>query len=267
MVLEDDQIAQAAQDLFDAEKTCQQIGLMSQRFPGLTLEGAYRIQDALVAHKLAADRIQIGWKIGLTSKAMQDALKIETPDSGVLFDDMLFYTGDTVEKGRFIQPRIEAEIAFVMGSDLGPSPSREEVIAATEVVAPALEILDTRIHRADPKTGKLRVIADTISDNAANAGIVLGEARHAPDAMDLRWVGAIVTRDGVVEETGLGAGVLNDPPTGIIWLAERLATQGQTIKKGEIVLSGSFIRPLETSSGSRIEADYGPFGHVAINFA
>lgn len=267
MILDDGQIAQAAQDLYEAEKTCQQVGLMSQRFPGLTLDGAYRIQDALVAHKLAAGRIQIGWKIGLTSKAMQDALKIETPDSGVLFDDMLFYTGDTVPKGRFIQPRIEAEIAFVMGADLGPAPTRDEVIAATESVVPALEILDTRIHRADPDTGTLRVITDTISDNAANAGIVLGEARHAPDAMDLRWVGAIVTRDGIVEETGLGAGVLNDPPTGIIWLAERLATQGQTIRKGEIVLSGSFIRPLETSSGSKIEADYGPFGHVAINFA
>ena len=267
MELHEDQIANAAADLYEAERTCQQIGLMSRRFPGLTLDGAYRIQDALVAHKLTAGRTQIGWKIGLTSKAMQDALKIETPDSGVLFDDMLFQTGDTVPKGRFIQPRIEAEIAFVMGADLGPAPTRADVLGATEVVVPALEILDTRIHRADPETGELRVITDTISDNAANAGIVLGETRHAPEAFDLRWVGAIVTRDGIVEETGLGAGVLNDPPTGIIWLSERLATQGQTIRKGEIVLSGSFIRPLETSSGSVIEADYGPFGQVSISFA
>lgn len=267
MVPDEAQIAEAAADLFEAEKTGQQIGLVSRRFPGLTLDGAYRIQDALVAHKLAAGRWQIGWKIGLTSKAMQDALKIETPDSGVLFDDMLFYTGDTVEKGRFIQPRIEAEIAFIMGDDLGPAPTRDDVLAATEVVAPALEILDTRVHRADPESGALRVITDTISDNAANAAIVLGEARHAPDAFDMRWVGAIVSRDGIVEETGLGAGVLNDPPTGIIWLAERLATQGQTIQKGEIVLSGSFIRPLETWSGCKIKADFGPFGHVAINFA
>lgn len=267
MEIADSEIAQAAEDLYEAERTCQQIGLMSRRFPGMTLDDGYRIQDALVAHKLAAGRRQIGWKIGLTSKAMQDALKISTPDSGVLFDDMLFETGSIVPEGRFIQPRIEAEIAFVMGADLGPSPSRDDVLAATEAVVPALEILDTRIHRKDPETGALRVITDTISDNAANAGIVMGQQRHAPDAMDLRWVGAIVTRNGEVEETGLGAGVLNDPPTGIVWLAERLATQGQQIRKGEVVLSGSFIRPLEAPSGSVIEADYGPFGQVSISFA
>ena len=260
------QIAEAAKDLIEAERTGTQTGLMSLRFPGLDLGGAYRIQDALVAAKIAAGRHQIGWKIGLTSKAMQDALKIDTPDSGVLFDDMLFETGATVPKGRFIQPRIEAEIAFIMGADLGPSPSRADVIAATAAVAPSLEILDTRIHRADPATGTLRVITDTIADNAANAGIVLGAERHPAD-MDLRWVGAIVARDGEVEETGLGAGVLNDPPTGIVWLAERLATVGQSIKAGDVVLSGSFIRPLEAPPGSRIEADFGPFGHVAIAFA
>ena len=262
----DRQITQAAADLIEAERAGTQTGLMSLRHPGLDMATAYRIQDALVAAKLAAGRRQIGWKIGLTSKAMQDALKIDTPDSGVLFDDMLFETGATVPKGRFIQPRIEAEIAFVMGADLGPAPSRADVIAATEAVAPSLEILDTRIHRADPATGTLRVITDTIADNAANAGIVLGAVRHAPQ-MDLRWVGAIVTRDGEVEETGLGAGVLNDPPTGIVWLAERLAKVGQQIRKGDVVLSGSFIRPLEAPPGSRIEADFGPFGHVAIRFA
>ncbi len=262
-----DQITEAAADLFEAERTGRQTGLMSLRHPGLDLDTAYRVQDALVARKFTAGLRQIGWKIGLTSKAMQDALKIDTPDSGVLFDDMLFETGSTVPEGRFIQPRIEAEIAFVMGADLGPAPTRDDVLVATEAVVPALEILDTRIHRADPGTGQLRVITDTISDNAANAGIVMGNERHAPDAMDLRWVGAIVTRDGVVEETGLGAGVLNDPPMGIVWLAERLATQNQVIRKGEIVLSGSFIRPLEAVPGSRIDADFGAFGQVSINFS
>ena len=262
-----EQITAAAADLYEAEWTGMQTGLMSLRHPGLDLDTAYRVQDALVAHKLAAGRSQIGWKIGLTSKAMQDALEIETPDSGVLFDDMLFATGATVPEGRFIQPRIEAEIAFVMGADLGTSPSRDDVLEATEAVGPALEILDTRIFRKDPRTGTLRVITDTIADNAANAGIVLGDRRHAPDAMDLRWVGAIVSRDGVVEETGLGAGVLNDPPMGIVWLAERLATQNQAIRKGEVVLSGSFIRPLEAPPGSRIDADFGAFGQVSINFS
>ena len=175
------EIEAAAQDLLEAERLGAQTGLMSLRHPGLDMTTAYRIQDALVAAKRAEGRRQIGWKIGLTSKAMQDALKIDTPDSGVLFDDMLFAQDASVPKGRFIQPRIEAEIAFLMGADLGPAPSRADVIAATEAVAPALEILDTRIHRKDPVTGQLRIITDTIADNAANAGIVLGEARHSPE--------------------------------------------------------------------------------------
>ena len=267
MPLTEDQIAEAANDLFEAERTGQQTGLMSLRFPGLTLQEAYDIQAGLVAAKLAAGRSQIGWKIGLTSRAMQDALKIDTPDSGVLFDDMLFHDGAEVPKGRFIQPRIEAEIAFIMGQDLPGSPSRDDVIAATEHVAPSLEILDTRILRKDPDTGTLRVVTDTIADNAANAGIVLGPQRHDPASVDLRWAGAIVSRDGVVEETGLGAAVLDDPATAVVWLAKRLATQGQRIRAGEIVLSGSFIRPIEAPPGSRIEADFGPFGHVGVAFA
>lgn len=261
-----EQIDAAARDLVYAERTGIQTGLLSLRHPGLDLDTAYRIQDALVAAKIAAGRTQIGWKIGLTSRAMQDALKIDTPDSGVLFDDMVFSSGATVPRGRFIQPRIEAEIVFILGADLGPDPSREEVLAATDAVAPSLEILDTRIHRTDRTTGALRIVTDTISDNAANAGIVVGDQRHDPDKIDLRWVGAILARDGVVEETGLGAGVLNDPVTGVIWLARRLAGQGKTLKAGEMVLSGSFIRPLEAPPGSVIDADFGPFGNVAISF-
>ncbi len=259
--------AQAAQDLFEAEETGAQIGLLSLRFPGMTLDDAYAVQDALVARKLAAGRRKIGWKIGLTSRAMQDALNIETPDSGVLLDNMLFESGDTVPKGRFIQPRIEAEIAFVMGADLPHGDlNREDILAATEHVAPALEILDTRILRSDPATGKARVVTDTISDNAANAGVVLGAARHDPRAVDLRWVGAIVSRDAVVEETGLGAGVLNDPVTSMIWLARRMEAYGQRIEAGDIVLSGSFIRPVECPTGTQIDADFGAFGTVSIAF-
>lgn len=263
-----DQHAEAAARLLTAEETGQQCGLLSLAYPGMTLEDAYAVQEALVAQKLANGRKKIGWKIGLTSRAMQQALNITTPDSGVLLEDMAFDNGSTVPAGRFIQPRVEAEIAFVMKAPLaGVDCTREDVIAATDYVAPSLEILDTRILRADPNTGQARVITDTISDNAANAGIVMGEARHAIDAQDLRWVGAIVTRDGKVEETGLGAGVLNDPATSVLWLARRMAEYGQQIEAGDIVLSGSFIRPIECPPGSEITADFGPFGHVAISFA
>jgi 2-oxo-hept-3-ene-1,7-dioate hydratase len=263
-----DEITRAAETLLEAERTGVQCGLLSLAHPEMTLDDAYAVQAALVARKKAAGARVIGWKIGLTSRAMQQALNITTPDSGVLFDHMLFHTGDTVPKGRFIQPRIEAEIAFVLKAPVaGEAVTREDVLAATDHVAPALEILDTRILRSDPATGKARVITDTVSDNAANAGIVLGRERHRVDAVDLRWVGAIVRRDGVVEETGLGAGVLDDPVTGIVWLAHRLARYGEGLGAGEIVLAGSFIRPIEAPPGSRFEADFGSFGRVDIAFA
>jgi 2-oxo-hept-3-ene-1,7-dioate hydratase len=265
--MKEKRIEAAAQALFDAEQSRTQISLLSKQHPEWTIDDAYMVQAALVRKKRASGLKQIGWKIGLTSKAMQDALKITTPDSGVLFDDMLFADGATIPKGRFIQPRIEAEIAFVMKHDLTvKTPTRADVLAATDHVVASLEILDTRILRVDPETQATRTIVDTVSDNAANAGIVLSTTTHNPAAVDLRWVGAIVKRNGEVEETGLGAGVLDDPVTGIIWLANRLAILGQHIKAGDIVLSGSFIRPVEASSGSIIEANFGKFGSVAVKF-
>jgi 2-oxo-hept-3-ene-1,7-dioate hydratase len=268
MTLSRQAIDAAADALFEAELDRRQIGLLSLDHPELDMNGAYSIQEALVQRKLDSGRRKIGWKIGLTSKAMQQALGIDIPDSGVLFDDMAFEHGAVISPGRFIQPRIEAEIAFVMKAPLaGDRITREDVYAATDCVTAAIEILDTRILRLDPATGTPRRIVDTIADNAANAGIVLGDERHAIDAFDLRWIGAIVTRNGEVEETGLGAGVLNDPLEGIVWLARRMHHYDQAIEPGQVVLSGSFIRPIECPSGAEIEADFGPFGKVACAFA
>ena len=262
-----EQIERAASALDEAERSRVQIRMLTLEHPGMNMDDAYVVQAAWVARKIAAGRIVKGWKIGLTSKAMQSALNIDIPDSGVLLDDMFFDNGTTIPANRFIQPRVEAEIAFIMRAPLkGPNVSAADVLAATEWVAPSLEILDTRILRVDSETKKTRTVFDTISDNAANAGIVLGKQRFAPDAFDLRWVGAIVSRDGEVEETGLGAGVLNDPALGIAWLANRLAGYGQSISAGDVVLSGSFIRPIEAPSGSHIEADFGPFGSVSCHF-
>ncbi|GAB5448135.1 2-oxo-hept-4-ene-1,7-dioate hydratase [Gymnodinialimonas sp.] len=259
--------ARAAEDLLQAEATGQQIGLLTLRHPEMGMDDAYAVQKAIAVAKQAQGRRVIGWKIGLTSRAMQSALNIDIPDSGILFDDMAFDDGATVPKGRFIQPRIEAEIAFVMKAPLGGADViRDDVLAATDYVAPSLEILDTRITRVDAATGQTRSVFDTISDNAANAGVVLGRARHAPEAFDLRWVGAITLRNGVVEETGLGAGVLNDPVESVVWLARRMAQYGQSITAGQIILSGSFIRPVECPPGTRIHSDFGPFGHVDLSF-
>ena len=267
-VMNEDQVSAAGAALFAAERDRSQTRLISAAHLGMDMDDAYAVQADFVARKLAAGGSIRGWKIGLTSKAMQYALNIDIPDSGVLFADMFFDHGGTVPAGRFIEPRIEVEIAFIMDSDLaGAEVTGANVVAATGSVAPALEILDTRIFRADPETGAPRVVFDTISDNAANAGVVLGDNRHAVDAFDLRWVGAITARNNEVEETGLGAGVLNDPVESMVWLVRRLAQYGDGLRADNVVLSGSFIRPIEARNGDSFCADYGPFGDVHIKFA
>jgi 2-oxo-hept-3-ene-1,7-dioate hydratase len=267
-MLSQDEIQAAAESLDQAERTRVQTGLLSLKHPQMTMDDSYAVQSAWVQQKIAGGRKPIGWKIGLTSKAMQYALNINIPDSGVLFDNMIFEDGATVPADRFIQPRIEAEIAFVMKAPLkGPNVSIFDVLNATDYVTPALEILDTRILRVDPETKKARTIVDTISDNAANAGIVTGGRAVRPDKIDMRWMGAIVSRNAEVEETGLGAGVLNQPARGIAWLANRLSQYGDGIEAGQIVLAGSFIRPIEARHGDTINADFGPYGSVSLFFA
>lgn len=267
MSLTQDQVRDLAVRLFEAEQTRVQTPVLSQNHPDADMDDAYAVQAEVIRLKLADGRFAKGWKIGLTSKAMQYALNIDIPDSGVLLDDMFFPDSAAIPAGRFIQPRVEAEIAFVMKSPLtGPNVTIIDVLNATDYVVPSLEILDTRVQRVDKQTGKARTIFDTVADNAANAGIVTGGRPMRPDAIDLRWVGAIVSRNGQVEETGLGAGVLNHPAAGIAWLANRLSNYGGAIKAGETVLSGSFIRPVEARNGDTIIADFGPMGTVSVYF-
>jgi 2-oxo-hept-3-ene-1,7-dioate hydratase len=267
MSLTPEQIGQAALRLFEAERTGVQTPVLSLEYPDAGMDDAYAVQAELIRLKLEAGRLAKGWKIGLTSKAMQYALNIDIPDSGVLLDDMFFADSATIPATRFIQPRVEAEIAFVMKAPLtGPDVTIFDVLNATDYVTPSLEILDTRVQRVDPASGKARTIFDTIADNAANAGIVTGGRPMRPDAVDLRWIGAIVSRNGQVEETGLGAGVLNHPAAGVAWLANRLVAYGGAIRAGEIVLSGSFIRPVEARHGDTIVADFGPLGTVSVFF-
>ena len=262
-----DEIQQAAASLEQAELTRQQVALLSQTYPSMDMQDAYRIQDAWVQRKIASGDPQVGLKIGLTSRAMQQALNITTPDSGVLLESMRIQDGEVIAADRFIAPRIEAELAFIMKADVSPNPSLYEVLNATDFVVPALEVLDTRVQRKDAKTGQARNVYDTIADNAANAGFVLGGKPIRVDNLDLRWMGAIVSVNGQVEETGLAAGVMNHPAQGLVWLAQRLATYGEAIRAGQVVLSGSFIRPLEAPPGTTITADYGPLGTISCHFA
>ncbi len=266
--LDEAAVLAAAARLDEAERTRRQVRMVSLDHPGMTLADAYRIQAAWIRRKVAAGRTVKGHKIGLTSKAMQHALGIDEPDSGVLLDDMVFADGGAVPCDRFISLRVEAELAFVMRSALrGPGCTIFDVLDATGYVTPALEILDTRIFRKDPETGAARTILDTIADNAANAGIVVGGRPFRPHDYDVRWIAAICSKNGAVEETGVAAGVLNHPANGVAWLANKLASLGQGLEPGQVVLSGSFIRPIEVGLGDTIHADYGPFGTVSCHFA
>jgi len=268
MALTKSEITRAAERLHQAEQTRIQIRQLSQDHPSITIDDSYAIQKAWVDIKIGEGRVIRGHKIGLTSKAMQSALNIDEPDSGILFDDMFFADGGLVPSDRFIGTRIEAELAFVMKHRLeGPNCTMFDVLNATDFVIPALEILDTRIERVDPQTKATRKIFDTIADNAANAGIVLGGRPLRPLDTDLRWIGALCYRNGQLEETGLAAGVLNHPATSVAWLANKIAPQGHALEPGQVVLAGSFIRPIETRKGDTIQADYGAYGSVSCYFA
>jgi 2-oxo-hept-3-ene-1,7-dioate hydratase len=268
MPLTTDDITSAALRLHQAEQSRTQIRQLSQQHPASTIADAYAIQKAWVDSKVTEGSVIKGHKIGLTSRAMQSALNIDEPDSGILLDDMFFADGGLVPADRFIATRVEAELAFIMKTRLaGPDCTLFDVLNATDFVVPALEILDTRIERVDPETKATRKIFDTIADNAANAGIVLGGRPLRPLDADLRWIGALCFKNGQLEETGLAAGVLNHPATAVAWLANKIAPHGLALEPGQVVLAGSFIRPIETRKGDTIQADYGPYGSVSCYFA
>jgi 2-oxo-hept-3-ene-1,7-dioate hydratase len=258
--------AQLAAELDQSERTRVQVEHFSRRFPGMTIEDGYAVSRAWMKIKLAQGRRVVGHKIGLTSRAMQVSSQIDEPDYGTLLDDMVYEPGD-IPTGRFIAPRVEVELAFVLKRPLeGPQVTPEDVLAATEYVTPAIEIIDSRIEQFDRHTKVMRKVFDTISDNAANAGIILGGRRVDPKSVDLPWCGAILRQNGVVEETGLAAGVQGHPAIGVAWLAQKLAPWGERLDAGEIVLAGSFTRPVAARQGDRFEADYGALGRFSFQF-
>jgi 2-oxo-hept-3-ene-1,7-dioate hydratase len=261
-----DLIAQLAGELDTAEKTRVQVEHFSKRFPGMTIEDGYAVSRAWVAQKIASGRTVRGHKIGLTSRAMQLSSQIDEPDHGTLLDDMFFEPG-AIPAQRFIAPRVEVELAFVLRRKLeGDKLSIDDVLDATDYVTPAIEIIDARIEQFDRHTKVMRKVQDTISDNAANAGIVLGGRRVKPRDVDLPWCGAVLRQNGAVEETGLAAGVQGHPAIGVAWLAKKLAPWGESLQAGEVVLAGSFTRPAVAKAGDRFDADYGPLGRFEFHF-
>jgi 2-oxo-hept-3-ene-1,7-dioate hydratase len=266
-MLDEATIAALARRLYDARKTRTQLRHFSKQHPGMTIEDGYAIQRAWVALERADGRTIKGRKIGLTSRAMQQASQITEPDYAPLMDDMFFDNGSDIPVERFIAPRVEVELAFVLGRAIeGPGTTLFDVLRATDYVTPALEIIDARIEQFDRETREPRKVYDTISDFAANAGIVLGGRPVRPMDVDLRWVGALLHKNGVIEETGLAAGVLNHPANGVAWLANKIAPHGERLNAGDIVLAGSFTRPTTAVRGDSLHADYGALGSVSLRF-
>jgi 2-oxo-hept-3-ene-1,7-dioate hydratase len=266
-MLDQPTIDRLARRLDEAERTKSVIGIFTLEHPDFTIEDAYAVQRSWTQLQVGRGRVIKGHKIGLTSKAMQNAVGIAEPDYGVLFADMFYADAGEIPFSRFHAPRIEVELAFILKSPLkGPNCSIFDVLNATDYVTPALEILETRMHRVDPETKAARKVMDTISDNAANAALVLGGRPFRPQDADLRWIGALLFRNGQIEETGVAAGVLNHPANGVAWLANRLSPHGEHLAAGEVVLAGSFTRPVDIRQGDTFHADYGRFGSISCQF-
>lgn len=266
-MLTQDIIQDTARRLNQAEQQREQIRQISLDYPDITIEDAYAIQRCWVEMKVAEGRTIKGHKIGLTSRAMQMSSQINEPDYGTLLDDMFFLDGSDIPTARFIVPRVEVELAFILGKELqGPDITLFDVYQATDFVIPALEIIDARSQSIDPASGRPRKVFDTISDNAANAGVVMGGRPIKPSELDLRWVSALMYRNGVIEESGVAAAVLNHPANGVAWLANKLAPFGVSLKPGQVILGGSFTRPVPARAGDTFHVDYGPLGAISCRF-
>lgn len=260
-MLDHQALAAIVDGLLEARRSRTPIPRLTSRYPDMTVEDSYAVQKLWSNRMQQAGRTLVGRKIGLTSKAMQAATGITEPDYGVIFDDMVLENGSTLAWDQYTHPRVEVELAFVLGKPLsGPNCSIFDVLDATDYVVPALEILDSRIEMEG------RTIVDTISDNAAMGAMVIGGNPVKPRDIDLRWVAALLYRNQAIEETGVAAGVLNHPAAGVYWLANKLAAHGTALGAGEIILAGSFTRPMWVSKGDSVYADYGQLGTITCRF-
>ena len=252
--------SKAADILMTAQKERKQAVQLSVTFPSITIEDAYAISTEVAQRKIKAGARLIGHKVGLTSKAMQRSSMIGEPDFGFILDDQMIADGAKVRHADYCKPRVEVELAFVLGKRLqGPGVGLADVLRATEYVIPAIEIVDARIQDQ-------RKIFDTVADNGAAAGIALGGRPVGPLDVDLRWVGGIMYRNSEIEETGLAAGVLGHPALGVAWLANKLGAMGTALEPGHLVLAGSFTRVVFAQKGDTLHADFGPLGGLAIQF-
>ena len=266
-MLSKEDIRTEAERLHNAERTRNQVKATTIFHPEMTVDDAYAIQKEWMEIKKDEGRKVAGYKIGLTSRAMQKSMSINEPDYGTLLDDMVLEEGTEIDADAFLDPRIEVELAFYLNKPLfGENLSIIDVLNATDYVVPALELIAARTFRVDPETSYKRTVRDTISDNAANAGIITGGLPVRPDDIDLRYIPALLFRNGVIEESGVSAAVLNHPAKGIAWLAKKYFPHGISLEPGQVILAGSFTRPVPVREGDTFSVDFGPLGNISCYF-
>ncbi|MFC9972847.1 2-keto-4-pentenoate hydratase [Spirillospora sp. NPDC127200] len=259
-MLTDEERRTAADRLLTAELDRAPIAPLAETWPGIDAADAYRIQLVNIGRRVAAGATVRGHKVGLSSEAMQRMMGVDEPDYGHLLADMELREDEPVRIARYCAPRVEVEVGFMLGADLpGEDCTEADVLAATERVVPALELIDSRIR--DWRIG----LADTIADNASSAGFVIG-AGVAPAGLDLTAVEATLYRDGEPVASGRSDAVLGDPTTAVAWLARTVAGFGVRLRAGHLVLPGSCTRAFDVAAGSTYTADFTGLGPVALSF-
>lgn len=250
-----------AELLLAAEREKTPLPPLTETDPDIGVEEAYQIQLHLIELKKATGRVVVGKKIGLTSLAMQAMLGVKEPDYGHLLDDMIVREGEKIKINDLIAPRVEGEVAFVLNEDLsGPGVTVPQVLQSSAGIVPALEIIDSRI-----RDWKIK-LPDTVADNASSARVVLGGRIISPYNIDLRTVGMVMEKNGELMATAAGAAVLGHPAQAVAWLANKLAGYGISLRKGEVILSGSLTAALPVAPSDFFCADFGPLGSVKMKF-
>jgi 2-keto-4-pentenoate hydratase len=253
---------QLADELWEADRAAKPVAPLTERHTDLTIEDAYAIQTINIDRRTAAGQRVIGRKVGLTSRPMQDLLGVDEPDFGVLTDEMIVEDGDLVSMSRLVQPRVEAELAFVMARDLaGPGVSTATALDAIAGALPAVEIVDSRV--ADWKI----TLIDTVADNASSGLLVVGGRMRPVADLDLRLLGVAVSRNGQLLDTGAGAAALGNPARCVAWLANKLGSFGAGLKAGDIVLPGAVHKMVPVRPGDVFRAEFAHLGAVTARFS
>ncbi|BBZ50789.1 fumarylacetoacetate hydrolase family protein [Mycobacterium heidelbergense] len=250
-----------AADLAQAERSREPIAPLTSAYPDIDVVDAYEIQLINIRQRVAEGARVLGHKVGLSSLAMQQMMGVDEPDYGHLLDEMQVFEDTPVKAGRYLYPRVEVEVGFILAADLpGADCTEDDVLAATAALAPSIELIDTRI------TDWKIQLCDTIADNASSAGFVLGDARVSPADLDVKAIDAVLTRNGEVVAEGRSDAVLGNPVTAVAWLARKVESFGVRLRKGDVVLPGSCTRAIDARAGDQFVADFTGLGSVRLSF-